>query len=288
MDSGLFCKVNLSPAPRAAELPDSLARRRADVPCHPFMVGLAFALDLAHTLFAVHRHYKPPLPKRKVRGALRVQEGEYERGEMRTRSFSLWAALVLLVSTSGLRAQSGDALPTRTKGVGHVLLAKAQAAKQPPYLEFGDARVSLGMTVAQVERNLAAAGRHLKFLDDGQPASGMTEQVGLVTLNHITEPSGDGGQVTFYNGRVGYAAFQFSGTLDAVVLAQELEGAIENVDARNCSLENFTAHGTGGGHTDSIFTCGSKTIRVTTIEPIGENRSVNVSIEIGTTAPGSP
>jgi hypothetical protein len=98
------------------------------------------------------------------------------------------------------------------------------------------------MTVGQVERDLAAAGRHLEFLYSGQTASGMTEQGASVTLNKVTGPGADAGQVTFYNGRVGYAAIQFSGTRDAVVLAQELAGAIENVDARSCSLENFTAH----------------------------------------------
>ena len=50
MDAGLFGKVNLSPVPGAAQLPNSLARRHADVPCHPSMIGLAFALYLAHTL----------------------------------------------------------------------------------------------------------------------------------------------------------------------------------------------------------------------------------------------
>jgi hypothetical protein len=131
------------------------------------------------------------------------------------------------------------------------------------------------MTVEQIEKSLAASGRHLKFLEDGQTA--------LVTLNNATEPNGDEGQVTFYNGRAAYAAFQFPETRDAVVLAQELAGAIENVEIRNCSVENFTAHGTGGGHSDSIFNCGSKTIVVTTIEELGsDNRSTNVEIEIGT------
>lgn len=176
----------------------------------------------------------------------------------------------------------------QTKGIDPALSAKAQEGKQQPYLEFGGARVLLGMTVRQVEGNLAATGRHLKFLYDGRTASGMTEQDASVNLNNVTEPNGFEGQVTFYNGRVGYAAFQFTETRDAVVLAQELAGAIENVDARNCSLENFTAHGTGGGHTDSIFTCGRKTIRVTTIEPLGDDRATNIEVEIGTTVPGSP
>jgi hypothetical protein len=53
MDAGLLGKVDLPPVPGAAQLPDPLAGRRTDVPCHPSMIGLAFALYLAHTLFAV-------------------------------------------------------------------------------------------------------------------------------------------------------------------------------------------------------------------------------------------
>jgi len=53
VDTGLFGKVNLPPIPCAAQLPDPLAGRRTDVLRHPFIIGLAFTLYLAHTLFAV-------------------------------------------------------------------------------------------------------------------------------------------------------------------------------------------------------------------------------------------
>jgi hypothetical protein len=150
----------------------------------------------------------------------------------------------------------------------------AQDRRQTPYLEFGSVRVSLGMTVEQVGRIMAADGMHLGFLD-GQTA--------LVTRSTATGPNSDMGQVTFRNGLAAYAAFQFPGTNDAVVLAQELAGAIENVDARSCSLKNFTAHGTGGSHTDSIFDCGSKTIRVVTVQTLtSDNASTLVEVEIGT------
>ena len=55
MDSRLLGKVDLPPALRAAQFPDSLACRRADVPCHAFIIGLAFALYLAHPLFMPER-----------------------------------------------------------------------------------------------------------------------------------------------------------------------------------------------------------------------------------------
>jgi hypothetical protein len=61
VDAGLFGKVDLPPIPGAAQFPDPLARRRTDVLCHASMIGLAFALYLAHTLFwrkryRNHRH----------------------------------------------------------------------------------------------------------------------------------------------------------------------------------------------------------------------------------------
>jgi hypothetical protein len=53
VDAGLFGKVNLPPIPGAAQLPDSLAGRCTNVPCHPSIIGLAFTLYLAHPLSSV-------------------------------------------------------------------------------------------------------------------------------------------------------------------------------------------------------------------------------------------
>ena len=46
-------KVDLTPAFAPAQLSDALPGRRTDVLCHAFMIGLACALYLAHTLFGV-------------------------------------------------------------------------------------------------------------------------------------------------------------------------------------------------------------------------------------------
>jgi len=51
MDAGLLGKVDLPPTPGAAQFPDPLPRCRTDVLCHASIIGLAFALYLAHTLF---------------------------------------------------------------------------------------------------------------------------------------------------------------------------------------------------------------------------------------------
>jgi len=53
MDAGLLGKINLSPGPGAAQFPDPFTRGRTDVLCHAFIIGLAFALYLAHTLSKV-------------------------------------------------------------------------------------------------------------------------------------------------------------------------------------------------------------------------------------------
>jgi hypothetical protein len=69
MDAGLLGKVDLPPAPGAAQLPDSLARCRADVPCHASIMELAFALYLAHTLFCGRKVVNMP-KRRKIPFAL--------------------------------------------------------------------------------------------------------------------------------------------------------------------------------------------------------------------------
>lgn len=55
MDTGVFGKVDLSPVPGTAQLPNALARRSTDVLCHAFIIGLVFALYLAHTLSQARR-----------------------------------------------------------------------------------------------------------------------------------------------------------------------------------------------------------------------------------------
>src|ERR1017187_7700372 len=48
-------QINLPPAFGAALFPDSHPDRHADIRCHPFMVGLVFALYLAHPLSGTER-----------------------------------------------------------------------------------------------------------------------------------------------------------------------------------------------------------------------------------------
>jgi hypothetical protein len=65
-------------------------------------------------------------------------------------------------------------------------------------------------------------------------------------------------------------------------LAQEIAGAIENMTTKTCAVRNYSSHGTGGGFSQSIFDCGSKSFNVMTVETLGTNeRYTHVEITIG-------
>ena len=57
VDARMLGKVDLSPALCPAQLSDTLTRRRTDVLCHAFMIELASALYLAHTLSCLPRKW---------------------------------------------------------------------------------------------------------------------------------------------------------------------------------------------------------------------------------------
>ncbi len=152
------------------------------------------------------------------------------------------------------------------------LNTRAQRKQEPPSIAFGGAQVSLGMTTEQVEKNLSENARHIEFMTDKHTA--------LVRINNAPVPSE--GQVTFFDGRVGYAAFHFPDAHDADQLAQEIAGAVENMDTKVCTLSNYSSHGTGGGLSQTIFDCGSKSFNVMTTEILGHNdRYTHVEITIG-------
>lgn len=72
----MFGKVDLPPALGAAQLPDSLAQSHADIRCHSAMIGLAFPLYLAHTLFGAAVKGKPIMPLHgKIASALKRTAG---------------------------------------------------------------------------------------------------------------------------------------------------------------------------------------------------------------------
>ena len=109
------------------------------------------------------------------------------------------------------------------------LYAGPQRKQEPPSITFGGAQVSLGMTVELVEKNLAASTRHIEFLADKRTA--------VVRLNGASVPNGDEGQVTFADGHLVYAAFNFPVALNADQLAQELAGLLRTWTRKSAQLE---------------------------------------------------
>jgi len=141
-------------------------------------------------------------------------------------------------------------------------------------MAYGQARVTLGMTVEQVEQNLAEGARHIQFRSDKETA--------IVRQNGVTDDFE--GQITFRGGHVIYADYHLPNAHTADELAQEIAGAVDSMETKTCTISNFTAHGTGGGHSDSIFECGARRFTVFSVQTLGSNaRTINVNLEMGQT-----
>jgi hypothetical protein len=158
--------------------------------------------------------------------------------------------------------------------VATVLHGAAQRTQEQPSISFGMAKISFEMTVEQVKESLSGAARHITLLSDKETSLVYRDGVGDDTE----------GQITFYGGRVAFAQYQMPNVQSADELAQEIAGAVDSVETKTCSVSNFSAHGTGGGHSDTVFACGSKRIIIMTAQLLGSNvKTINVSIKIGET-----
>lgn len=143
-----------------------------------------------------------------------------------------------------------------------------------PFISYGTAKVSLGMTIEEVQQNLATSSRHMKTLPDDTDSS-------LVYVNGQSEPNSEG-QIIFKRGRVIYADYKMPVVNNADELAQEIAGAVDTMETKTCDVSNYSAHGTGGGFTQSIFECGSRRFNVMAVQELGNSvRAINVNIEIG-------
>src|SRR2546423_3868071 len=96
----------------------------------------------------------------------------------------------------------------------------AQRTQRQPSISYGEATISLGMTVEEVERHLADAARHMKTLSDKNTA--------LVYRNGETD--GFEGQITFGIRHVIYADFHMPDVHSADDLAQEIAGAVDSME----------------------------------------------------------
>ncbi len=152
------------------------------------------------------------------------------------------------------------------------IVLQLSAERNQPSIAFGMTTVSLGMTVQQVQERLSGEARSIKFLPDKVTA--------LVYANR--DPDETEGQITFSDGRVVYAQFQMRNVGNADELAQEIAGAVDNMETKNCDLSNYSAHGTGGGFSQTIFDCGSRRFNIMSVQSLGiSDRTINVNIEVG-------
>lgn len=155
------------------------------------------------------------------------------------------------------------------------VIAVTQRTQEQPSINFGAARISLGMTVEEVDKRLADANQHLKFFPPDK-------ETGLVYVNGTTDDME--GQVTFSSGHTIYAAYQMPNAQDADELAQEIAGAVDSMETKTCVASNYSAHGTGGAFSQSTFECGSRRFNVMTTQILGSNvRNTSVEIEVGQT-----
>jgi hypothetical protein len=158
--------------------------------------------------------------------------------------------------------------------LGAGLTGPAQRPREQAFMDYGQARISLGMTVEEVEQHLAGAARHIQFLSDKVTA--------IVYKNGVTDDTE--GQITFGGGRVIYADYHMPDAKTADDLAQEIAGAVDSMETKTCTVSNYSAHGTGGGFSQSIFDCGSRRFNVMTTQTLGSAvRAINVNLEIGET-----
>lgn len=149
-----------------------------------------------------------------------------------------------------------------------------QPKQRQPSIAFGRTTISLGMTVEEVQKRLAESGRHLQFLDD--------KVTGLVQTSVEKTPDENEGQVTFSRGRAVFAQYQMPNVRTADDLAQEIAGAVDSMETKTCEASNYSAHGTGGGFSQTNFYCGSRRFNVMTSQVLGSStRTISVNIEIG-------
>lgn len=155
--------------------------------------------------------------------------------------------------------------------------ASPQRPQERPSISYGTAKVSLGMTMEQVQQSLAGASRHMQTIPS-------FKQSVMVYVNGQPEPTSEG-QIIFGNGRVTYADYKMPIIDTAEELAQEIAGAVDNMETKTCALSNYSAHGTGGETSQTIFDCGSRRFNVMTFHTFGSNaRTTSVDIEIGNLA----
>ena len=139
-------------------------------------------------------------------------------------------------------------------------------------IEFGSARIALGMPEAQVKDSLIQGGRRLVF-----------DTVGGDNPGAVYQGQRYEGQVTFNrrNRQVVYAAYHYPATRDATVLAQQIAAAVTRLDRKACVVANHSGQGADGSLSATYLDCGPKRLTLMTAEVIGGERTTHVQVSIG-------
>lgn len=157
--------------------------------------------------------------------------------------------------------------------LGAGINSAVQRPQQQAFMTYGQTRISLGMTVEQVEQRLSDAGLHLQFLPDKETALVYPNVSGALE-----------GQITFGGGHVIYADYHMPNANSADELAQGIAGAVDDMETKTCTISNYAAHSTGGGFSETDFECGSRRFNVLSMQTLGgKDRTINVNLEIGRT-----
>ena len=174
----------------------------------------------------------------------------------------------------------GSAIHSQTQKKSNLTPTRpAERSQQEPFISYGGARISVGMTIGEVKRALSQANRHI----EQDSSSG---NIWIVSPNG-SNILGEDGQITFNKDpepHVVFASYNLPDVKTAEELAKEIAFAVDSMDSKVCVASNFSARGTGGGHSDTVFECGLQRFEVSTGYILGAFSSIrptNVSIRIG-------
>jgi hypothetical protein len=157
-----------------------------------------------------------------------------------------------------------------------------RTATRTASMTFGTARISLGMTVGQVEQHLSEAARHIDHARLGD------QNMAAVFRNG--ELYGMEGAMWFRDGRVVFASTSMPDAKSAGELAEQIANAVDNMKTKACTALNIRT-GTGGiAPLQTRFVCGSRRFEVSTIRYSGTSPELTTtSISVGIGAPiGEP
>jgi hypothetical protein len=189
-----------------------------------------------------------------------------------------------IISRGRIREEGRIVLIRTSAALTATLAAWLAGCKHQPReqasINFGTAKISLGMTKAQAERSLSAAARHIEFVNAGGQSK--------ATVVRDGQPNDFNQSITFRDDIVVDAVSLMPTPNSVDELAEQIATAVDNMETKSCSAatdRSRTLSGTGEGRFLMIrFTCGTQRISLNTIKlslPNHESVSTSVGIAIG-------